>query len=157
MTPEQRVALEAKVFAFFDHHRVAFVGLSTNAHDFSRAVAAEMKKRGLDVVPVHPHAEAIDGVPAWPRVSAIPDPPKAALLMVPKDQAAEVVADCVAAGVQAIWFHRGVGEGSESAEALALAEAAGMEVVRDACPLMFLEPAGWLHRAHRWFHEHAAT
>lgn len=77
MTPEQRVALEAKVLAFFDHHRVAFVGLSTNAHDFSRAVAAEMKKRGLDVVPVHPHAEAVDGVPAWPRVSAIPDPPRA--------------------------------------------------------------------------------
>jgi hypothetical protein len=36
-----------------------------------------------------------------------------------------------------------------SEEALAVAHEHGLEVVAGACPLMFLEPVGWIHRVHR--------
>lgn len=139
--------------AFLAHRRVAFVGLSTNETDFSRAVAAAMRKRGIEVVPVNPGAQSIGGDACYPSVSAIPDPPKAAFLLVHPSRASGIVDDCVAAGVKAVWFHRGVGAGSATPWAISRAEAAGMLVVQDACPMMFLEPGVWIHRAHRWHRE----
>ena len=66
------------------------------------------------------------------------------------DECLAVVKACVDAGVRSVWFHRGVGPGSASPEAVARAEKAGMTVITDACPLMFLESGHWLHGAHRW-------
>jgi hypothetical protein len=39
---------------------------------------------------------------------------------------------------------------TESAEAVRACEEHGISVVHHACVLMFAEPAGWFHRAHRW-------
>lgn len=134
--------------AFLAHGLVAFVGLSAREDDFSRVVARAFRKRGVAVVPVNPRAETIDGERAWPAVSAIPDPPRAALLMVPPAAADEVVRDCITAGVRAVWFHRGAGAGSASPEAVQRARDAGLDVVTDTCPLMLLEPDVRLHTMH---------
>jgi predicted CoA-binding protein len=141
---------------FLGHRRIAFVGLSSDKLHFSRAVARAFEDRGVEVVPVHPTADQIDGRRAWPRVCDIEDPPAAALLMIPASGVPAAVDDCLRAGVRAVWFHRGAGPGATSQEGIRRAEAAGMLVVRDACPMMFLEPGHWLHatharvRARRW-------
>jgi predicted CoA-binding protein len=140
--------VEERALAFLSHERVAFVGLSTNPNDFSRVVARLMKERGIEVVPVHPNAPEIDGGAAWTSVGAMPIPPEAVLVMVPAERVPGVVDDCVAAGVRTIWFHRGAGPGATHEAAIARAEDAGITVVRDACPMMFLEPDHWMHRTH---------
>jgi predicted CoA-binding protein len=134
-----------------ERKRFAFVGLSTNPRDFSRQVLGEMERRGYQAVPVNPGADAIGGVPAFDRVQDIPGSVEWALVMVPASAAAEVVRDCVQAGVRRVWLHRGGGPGSVSPQALALCEDHGVEVVDGQCPLMFLEGAGFPHRLHGWF------
>jgi hypothetical protein len=48
-----------------------------------------------------------------------------------------VVADCAAAGVPRVWIHRGVGQGSTSATAVAYCRDHGIRVIPGGCPNMF--------------------
>lgn len=127
---------------FFDHRRIALVGWSDKPQSFARAVGQALEQAGYTVVPVR-RGERVQGVPA-------------AILMVPPAAALAVVEDCVAAGVEAVWFHRGVGAGSASPEAVARAKAAGLLVVTDACPLMYAGDHAAFHEAHRWLRERSA-
>lgn len=142
-------AVGALAADFFAAGRVAIVGLSTREDSFSRAVAKEMTDRGIEVVPIHPDASEIAGLRAFPRLSACADAPASVLVMTPASAAEEVVDACVEAGVRHVWFHRGAGPGSGTPEASRRARDAGLVVIDDVCPLMFLEPVQWIHRAHR--------
>jgi predicted CoA-binding protein len=140
--------------AFLREPRIAFVGLSRDGKDFSRYVARALVERGIDVVPVNPGASEIEGRPCFARLADVRPPVAAAFLMTHPAQADAVVADCLAAGVKRVWFHRGGGKGAADAAALAACEAQGMEVVRDLCPFMALPGAGAGHRLHGWFRTH---
>jgi predicted CoA-binding protein len=140
----------ARAREFLAARRVALVGFSRNPKDFSRFLDAELGKRGVDVVPVHPTATAVDGRPCFPRVSLVTPPVEAALVLVPPAESAAVVRDCLDAGVHRIWLHRGGGPGSASPEALALCAQRGVEPVVDLCPFMVMPGAGWPHRLHGW-------
>lgn len=131
--------------------RLAFVGLSTDERDFSRAVAKELLERGYDVVPVNPKAETIADRPAYPTIAAIPEPVQWVIVMTPPEASAAVVADAHAAGVDHVWLHRGVGRGAVSQEAVALAKTHGMTLVAGECPLMFLGKPGFPHNVHAFF------
>lgn len=135
---------------FLAERRVALVGLSSDPQDFSHYVAKSLRAAGIEVLAVNRRHKRIGDVEAWPRVSAIPNPPKAALLMVPPEGAEAVVADCVTAGVQRVWFHRGAGApGAATPAAVALARSARMTVITDLCPMMALDPDHVMPGAHR--------
>jgi predicted CoA-binding protein len=138
-------------FRFLVHRRLALVGASRDPRDFSRGVLRELLRRGYEVVPVNPGASHMEDRPCYARVQDIPRPVEAALLMTAPGRSADAVRDCLAAGVRAIWFHRGIGPGSVSAEALDLCRAAGVEVVAGECPYMHLPEAGLPHRVHGFF------
>lgn len=131
--------------------RLALVGMSTDERDFSRAVAKELIARGYDVVPVNPKATVIAGRPCAPTLAAIAGSVGWALVMTPAAASLAVVEDAHAAGVDAIWLHRGAGPGAVSEAAVARARALGMTVVAGQCPLMFLEPRGFVHGVHALF------
>ena len=136
---------------FLSLQRIALVGTSRDEKSFSRSVLRELLRRGYDVVPVHPTIAEAEGQRCAARVQDIDPPPQAALIMTPPSRSAEVVRDCLGAGVRSIWFHRGGGAGSASAEAVELCRANGIEPVTDVCPFMALPDAGWFHRAHAFF------
>ncbi len=133
--------------AFLKHRRLALVGLSPKPRAFSATIAQAMRDQGYDVVAINRRTAGEGGY--YATVAELSDPPRAALLMVSPDNAMEAVQDCVKAGVKSVWFHHGVGPASESPQAVDLALRSGMQVVRDACPMMYMEPVGWMHRAHR--------
>lgn len=137
---------------FFAAGRVALVGLSAKRGDFSHAVADALRAHGVEVVGVNPNHRR-EGT--YAHLADIPQAPAAALLMIPAGQSDKAVQECIDAGVRRVWFHRGAGAGSASPEAVRRATEAGLEVITDACPLMFLEPAGAIHRIHRWTRGHA--
>jgi predicted CoA-binding protein len=111
-------------------------------------VFRELVRRGYDVVPVNPAMTEVEGRRCYPRVQDVQPPVEAALVMTPPARTADVVRDCVAAGVRRVWLHRGTGAGSASEEALAVCQASGLEPVVDLCPFMALPGAGWFHGAH---------
>lgn len=128
--------------------KVAFVGLSRDDKSFSRQLSRAMTAHGLDVVGVNPkEPRAPDTVGSLLEVADLAR--RFVFVLVPSADALEVVKRTVAAHATHIWFHQGAGPGSDSPEALALAQSAGLAVVYGLCPFMLLEPRHWLHGLHR--------
>jgi predicted CoA-binding protein len=137
--------------AFLACRRIAVVGVSRDRRGFSRSLAEELARRGYDVVPVNPlGGDPVAGVRCVRRVQDITPPPEAALLLTAPEATEQVVRDCAASGVRRVWMHRGMGPGAASPAAIAYCRDAGMELVTDACPFMYLTGASFVHRAHRW-------
>jgi predicted CoA-binding protein len=139
------------IVRFLRCRRLALVGVSRDPRDFSRALMRDLMCRGYDVVPVNPATPMIEGLRCYGTVAEVAGPVEGALLMTPPAQGAAAVRDCLRAGVPRIWFHRGIGPGASSPEALRLCREAGVEVVDGECPYMFLPGASLFHRIHRFF------
>jgi predicted CoA-binding protein len=135
---------------FLTHRRLAVVGASDVKGNFGATIYDELRKHGYEPVAVNPGADTVRGDPCYPDLASVPGELDGAIVMVARDHAADVVRDCAATGVPRVWLFRGIGgTGAVSEEALAVAHEHGLEVVAGACPLMFLEPVGWIHRVHR--------
>jgi predicted CoA-binding protein len=140
----------AMATAFLAHHRLAVVGASDDRRKFGNTVYRELKAHGHDVVAVNPSTREVEGDLCYADLAAVPGDIDGVVVMVHRDRAAAVVDACIARGVRRVWLFKGVGgPGAVSEEAVALCRRHGIEVVEGACPLMFLEPVSWFHRAHR--------
>jgi predicted CoA-binding protein len=135
---------------FLDGHRIALIGASSDPRQFGNTVYKALRDHGYDVVPVNPNTPEIGGVPCAPDMTGVDGELDGAMVMVAGATAITAVQDCIDRGVRSVWLFKGAGgPGAASAEAVAMCERAGVDVVAGACPLMFLEPVGWFHRAHR--------
>jgi predicted CoA-binding protein len=146
-----RASQRSLIDEFLRLRRIALVGVSRDPRDLSRAVFKELRRRGYDVVPVHPGIGDLEGVRVFPGVREVAPPVDGALLMTPPPATEEVVRDCAAAGISRVWMHRGVGRGAVSDAAIAFCHERGIAVVEGACPFMFLPRAGFVHRTHGFF------
>ena len=131
--------------------RLALAGVSRDSKDFSHTMFVDLRRRGYDVVPVNPNAEAIEGVKCFARVQDVAPPVEGVLVMTPAGQSEAVVRDCARAGVNRVWLHRGAGTGAVSPEAVEFCRQQGMSLVAGYCPYMFLRETPWFHRAHAFF------
>jgi predicted CoA-binding protein len=129
---------------FLAERRVAVVGVS-RGRGFGNAALRELRRRGYEVLPVNAAADCVEGERCWRSLAELPEKPGAVLVVVPPDQAVKVVAECARLGISRVWLQ----QGSESPEAVALAQAHGVGLVHGACILMYANP-GSIHRCHRW-------
>jgi predicted CoA-binding protein len=148
---EQPSLTRAAIDAFLELGRIAVVGVSRADKDFSRGLFRELLKRGYDVVPVNPNAAEIEGRRCYARVQEIPAPVEGVLVMTPAEVTPEVIQDCIDAGVDRVWMHKGAGVGAVNPEAVAMCEEHGIIAVAGYCPFMFLPNTGFVHRIHRFF------
>lgn len=151
------MATAAAVDAFLSTPRVAFVGLSSDEADFSHAVYRAWAATGVELVPVHPTAEVLEGHPVARTVGEIEPPVEAVYVMVNASRSADVVRDAISAGARRVWLHSAGVQGAVSDEAVALCREAGIDVVDGQCPMMFLKGAGFGHRLHRLFKQITGT
>ncbi|HVM09274.1 MAG TPA: CoA-binding protein [Acidimicrobiales bacterium] len=129
--------------------RLAVVGASDDPKKFGNTIYKELKAAGLDVVPVNSRGVVVEGDPSFVRLADVPARVDGVIVMVKADAAADVVQECVDLGIPNVWLFKGAGTGAVSEGAVELARRHGLRLVAGACPLMFLEPAAWIHRAHR--------
>ncbi|HEV2445103.1 MAG TPA: CoA-binding protein, partial [Candidatus Sulfopaludibacter sp.] len=113
-----------------------------------RMLFGEFRRRGYDVVPVTPNAQAVDGLPCFARVQDIAPPVEGALLLTTPPVTYAVVRDCAAAGIRRVWMHRGGGTGAVSPEAVEFCQSNGISVVGGECPYMFFPRTQLPHRIH---------
>ena len=142
---------------FLAQKRFAFIGVSRKKQDFSRAVFREFRKRGYEPIPVHPHADEIDGLTCYPRFEDIQPPVDSLLLMTTPSVSGVIARQAAASGIKRIWMHRGGGAGAVNPEAVQFCEANGIAVVAGQCPLMFLSNPVWIHRVHAFIKKLAGT
>ena len=136
--------------AFLRSGRLAVIGASDARDSFGRSIYEALRSQGVEVVAVHPGGGTVAGDVCHPSLLDVPGQLDGAIVMVSAPASVDVVRQVAARGIPRIWLFKGVGgPGAASPEAIAVAEALGLEVVPGACPLMFLEPVGLVHRFHR--------
>ncbi len=133
---------------FLKQKRLALVGVSHTATDFTRTLFQEFVRRGYDAVPVNPSAAEIGGQRCFARVQDITPPVDGVLVMTPSKVAERVVMDCASAGVKRVWLYRAVGEGAVSKASIQYCKANGIRVIPGYCPFMFWPDTAFFHRLH---------
>jgi len=140
-TERERVAAAQSMRAFLNPRSVAVAGVSRRGDGVGAVLLANLQRAGFTgrLYPIHPHATEINGLPAFPRVSAVGAPVDLALIAVPAAGVEEVVADCASAGVHGVvvissGFAEASAAGREAEQRLrALVRASGMRLVGPNC------------------------
>jgi len=99
---------------------VTIVGASADPAKLTGRPLAYLQKYGFSgaIYPVNPRSETIAGWRCYPAISALPEPPDAAIVLLGGDKAIAAVADLAAAGTSAaIVLASGFGESGPSGEA----------------------------------------
>ena len=138
--------------SFLALRRLAVVGVSRRANDFTRVLFRELRQRGYDLVPVNPAlaemGAEVDGIPCVASIAGVSPPAEGALLLTSATVTDKVLQDCLQAGIHHVWLYRASGAGAVSPSAISFCESHGIQVVGGECPFMFLPQTGWVHRLH---------
>jgi len=113
---------------------VAVVGCSTTPGKAAHDVPQYLAGHGYDVRPVNPYAEEILGVPAADGLAALDGEVDLVNVFRPSEEVAGIVDDVLARAdtvgdVWGVWLQRGITDD----DALARAEAAGLQTTQDRC------------------------
>jgi len=113
--------------------RIALVGASANTTRASYFVFSYLRTRGtLQIHPINPGLAELDGIEAFPTLAAYAErygAPDLVDVFRRPSEAPQITREAIAVGAKAIWFQYGV----VNDEAVALADAAGLDVVVDRC------------------------
>jgi hypothetical protein len=110
----------------------AVVGLTTNPQRPAYGVARFLQRQGKRIVPVNPAGEAVHGEPGYRSLADIPFPVDVVDVFRRSSLAGQHVDEAVAVGARAVWLQLDVVDD----EAGDRAEAAGLDVVMDRCPVI---------------------
>lgn len=136
-----RRAVAKSITPFFAPTSVAIVGASTRPNSIGNSLVVNAKRCGFQgtILPIHPSATQIEGLRAYPSVSAVGAPIDLAIIAVPAAGVEAVIHDCARAGVQAVvvisaGFAEVSGNGRAAEQQLKqLVRGAGMRMVGPNC------------------------
>ena len=126
-TYSRGVRTPAQVLA--ETRTIAVVGASRHPGKAAHSIPRQMLRHGWRVIPVNPYADEIWGQPCYRALAEIPEPVDLVDVFRPAADAPEVARQAVAIGAKALWLQQDI----VSAEARAIAEAAGLDYVEDRC------------------------
>lgn len=122
---------------------IAMVGVSRNPKKFGFTAFKELKDKGMNIIPVNPHAELIHGVKSYPDLKSLPGEVKGLIIMTQKSQTAGLVREAREKGFKQIWIQ----QMSESKDALKELEGSGINYISGQCILMHFKPHS-IHKFH---------
>jgi hypothetical protein len=108
---------------------VATVGASTDLYKPAGGVPHHLKAIGFHVIPVNPNASEILGTRSFPNLIDVDEPVDIVQVFRPSDEAPGIARQAAQVGAKVLWLQLGI----TSAEARAIAEAAGLEYIEDQC------------------------
>ena len=117
---------------------VAVVGISNKPDRPSYHVALEMQRRGYQIVPVNPVLKEVLGEACYPSLREIPFPVDLVDVFRSPEFVPQIVDDAIAIGAKYLWLQEGI----VHPEAIAKAEANGIQVVADLC--FYKEHVRWM-------------
>lgn len=108
---------------------IAVVGFSRRETQPSHYVPAFMQQVGYRIIPVNPYLEQALGEQAYPDLLAIPEPVDMVCIFRRSEDVPPVVEQAIQIGAKVVWMQQGI----VNEHAAAVARAAGLQVVMDAC------------------------
>ena len=139
------------VAAFLQGRRFAVAGVSRNPAQPANGIFRKLKRSGYEVVPINPKTSEVEGAKCYPGVAAVPGTLDGVVIATAPAVSIDVVRDCAGCGVKRVWFHRSIGEGSVSDDAVRECHARRIDCIVGGCPLMFCEPVDFGHKCMRWW------
>ena len=109
--------------------RIAVVGLSDEPYRASFGVASYLLRSGYEIFPVNPKVDEVLGLRAYGSLSDVPGEIDVVDVFRRPEFIPDVARQAAAVGAKSLWLQLGL----RSSEAKAIAEAAGMDFVEDAC------------------------
>ncbi len=128
---------------FLASEPIAMVGVSRNPKKFGFAAFKELKEKGMNIIPVNPHAEEILGTKVYPDIKSLPADTKGLIVMTQKSKTADVIREAKNRGFKQIW----VQQMSESNEALQELKDTDINFISGQCILMYYKPHSF-HKFH---------
>lgn len=117
---------------------IAVVGFSSRPSRAGYYVPAYLKQQGYTIYAVNPNVSAgLDGDPSYGALSDAPQPIDLALIFQRSENVPPFVDQAIEVGAKAVWMQLGIANEAAAAKA----EAAGLDVVQDAC--MLVEHKNW--------------
>jgi predicted CoA-binding protein len=110
---------------FLAGKRFAVVGASKDRSKYGNKVLRAYLQNHRDVVPVNPSAAEVEGVPAYPDLTSVPDGIDGVSIVTPPAVTGDVVAQALQRGIRHMWMQ----PGAENPEAIAAAEKSGANVI----------------------------
>ena len=137
--------------SFFSQKSFALVGASPTGRRFGNSVGKSLKQKGMDIVYLHSQAAEINGQASYASLSALPKPADALIVSTQPENAMRAIEEAKTQGIKHIWLQ----PGSESDAAIKACKDQAINLIHGECILMFAEPVGFPHNAHRclckWF------
>jgi predicted CoA-binding protein len=130
---------------------MAMIGVSRNKDDYTRGLMRELLGRGVEVIPVNPKAEEIEGRRSYAALQDIQPPVESVMLMTGQEAMPAAVEEILRVGARRVWIGGEGGPGLEGEKAARALQAGGVEVVSGYCMFMFLPGAAFFHRFHGFF------
>ncbi len=120
------MSTDEKIQAFLEVGPWAVVGASTDRAKYgNKVLRCYLQKERTPVFPINPHADEVEGVPAYARLGELPERARAASIITPPPVTESVVAEAIELGIEHLWMQ----PGAESERAIAAAEGAGLSVI----------------------------
>lgn len=139
------------VATFLRGRRFAVAGVSRSGRAPSNAILKRFRQCGYEVFAVNPAAAEIAGEKCYPDLRSVPGTLDGVMIATAPAAANDIVRQCAELGIQRVWFHRSIGDGSVSSEALATCRANRMEPIVGGCPLMYCGGVDIFHKCMRWW------
>lgn len=124
-----------RIGKFLSAEAFAVAGASTNRDKYGNKVLRCYMQHGKRVVPVNPHASAVEGLLSVASVSALPENIQSLSIITPPKITEQVVEEAIAKGIRNIWMQ----PGAQSNTAIHRCEEAGINLIADgSCLLVVL-------------------
>ena len=133
------------VARFLSLEKYAIAGVSRDPKKFGQVMFRDLRKKGMDVVPINPMADTIDGVKCFRSVSDLPADVRGLIFMTPKEETLAVAREAIAHGIKDLW----VQQGAETKELIGDLEKEDVNLIYKQCIMMFWKPDG-IHSFHRF-------
>lgn len=142
---------EQKVSEFLNQKVIAIAGVSRNPKGgVGNFIYKKFRENKFNIYPINPNADVIEGDKCFPNLKSVPEKVDAVFIATSPAISTEIVKQSIEAGVKTIWFHRSMGNGSFSEEAAKLGEDNGITVIRNGCPMMYIDKVDPFHKMMRF-------
>lgn len=124
-----------QIAAFLNGAPHAVVGASRDRAKYGNKVLRAYMQRGRPVYPVNPTADEVEGLAAFPNLTALPEPVHGISIITPPAITLRVIEEAGRLGIKHVWMQ----PGAESDAAVAAALKLGMNVIHAGpCVLVVL-------------------
>lgn len=117
---------------------IAVFGATQDRSKFGYKVLMDLHQGGFVVYGINPKYREIEGIPCLPDIRSLPQKPDLLIFVAPPEITEKAVIEACEAGIGKIWMQ----PGSESPRAIAFCAENGMDVVHDACIMIYRREGG---------------